>query len=178
MRLEAKHREASQYMHGVASRKNVALTVAIKAQLKMSNGYLTNVIQKTRFCMGHGSFDQLSNNELFENFKYILDENMCSDKVFVSNCVTLYNKRYALDDIIQLLHDSNDNALYQIHIIFEFKDKIYIICKELKANLCEIFYTVQLTIFFKIIDLGEHKISSPSLINTLNDEQVVRIKEF
>lgn len=55
MRLEAKHREASQYMHGVASRKNVSLTVAIKAQLKMSHRYLCNQNSKSRILTGTGS---------------------------------------------------------------------------------------------------------------------------
>lgn len=180
MRLEAKHREASQYMHGVSSRKNVALTIAIKAQLRMSNGYLLNEDEKKRFCIGSGSSDQLCNDSLFEDFLYILKENMSSDIVFVAKFLSIYNKRYCCDDIIQILNEPNDNVLYQIYIIFQLNDLFFLICKELEANLCNgLFYTVEPTKFFKLIDFKKHKISSPCVLNTFSNEKlVVRIKEF
>lgn len=180
MRLEAKHREASQYMHGVSSRKNVALTVSIKAQLRMSNSYLYNEEARTRFCIGNGCSDQLVNDSLFEDFKYVLLENMLTDTVFVSHFLSIFNKRYRCDDIVQILNDSNDNVLYQIYIIFELNQKYFLICKELNSNLCNgIFYIVQQTKKFKLLDFDKHKISSPSVLNCFsNEKQVVRIKEF
>lgn len=135
MRLEAKHREASQYMHGVANRKNVALTVAIKAQLKMSNRYLQNKDPISRLCIGSGVEDLLSNQSFYEEFKNILDDAMSTDPVFIANNVTNYNKRYSSGNVIQLIDDNEDNYLYGIQVIFEYDKKIFLVCKKYDAQL-------------------------------------------
>lgn len=139
MRLEAKHREASQYMHGVCSRKNVALTVAIKDQLKMSNRYLLNQDPKSRLFIGTGAEDFLSNQTMYEQYKYVLEDDMCDDSVFIANTVTNYNKRYSCEDVIQIINVNDDSFLYGIQVIFEYNKKIYLICKiydaELKHNM-------------------------------------------
>lgn len=130
--------------------------------------------------MGSGSLDQLINYSSFDDFKDVLLEDMCSESVFVLNFINIFNKRYRSEDVIQILNDSNDSVLYQIYIIFQFNEKFFLICKELEASLCYgIFYSVEPTSFFKLIDFDKHKISSPSVLNTFsNEEQVVRIKEF
>lgn len=182
MRLEAKHREASQYMHGVASRKNVSLTVAIKAQLKMSQRYLLNENPKSRIFVGTGSEDNLSNQRMFDEFKYVLNEKLLEDTVFIANYVTIYNKRYRYEDIFQIINDNNDNVLYGAQIIFQYDTKIYIICKKFDAELKHnILYEISPTNFFKLIDLETDILSNPSVITELFEDDpkiLVRIKEY
>lgn len=118
---------------------------------------------------------------MFDEFKNVLHEKMIEDQVFIANYVTVYNKRYNSENIIQIINDNNDNVLYGIQIIFEYETKIYIICKifdaELKHN---IFYEVSLTNSFKLIDLQTDILSNPSVISHLYEDpkMFVRIKEY
>lgn len=131
--------------------------------------------------LGSGGADQLSNDVLFEEFKYILEDDMGKETVFCANFIILFNKRYRCDDIVQIYNQSNDNVLYQIYIIFQFNETFFLICKELEANFCScIFYKVKPVKFFKLINLNKIKISSPSVLNVFSNEEqyVVRIKEF